>query len=62
MEKITPEELMKMANLSEEDMEKVFGGDGSEENDKAKINEECMHECLKSYVQLVKCLRKCRED
>ena len=62
MEKITKEELLEKLGLSElnsEELEKVFGGT---DIDTAKIDEECMHKCLKSFKDLYKCMKQCAID
>ena len=57
MEKISKEELLEklgFENLSSEDLEAVTGGENGrfEEIDEAKIDQECMKKCMKSFKNL----------
>ena len=49
----------KLHELTEEELEQVFGGT---DIDTAKIDEECMHKCLKSFKDLYKCMKQCAID
>ena len=66
MEKITPEELMKMANLSEEDMEKITGGGKtmhykcSDRVYKQRIN--CNRYCGNDDFDAIRCRAACEEE
>ena len=62
MENSAKEELLEKLGLSElnsEELEKVFGGT---DIDTTKIDEECMHKCLKSFKDLYKCMKQCAID
>ena len=67
MEKISKEELLEklgLQGLSDEDLEKVVGGeeDWSGEIDESKIDVECMKKCMKSFKDLYKCMKQCVID
>ena len=52
-------EKLGLSELNSEELEKVFGGT---DIDTTKIDEECMHKCLKSFKDLYKCMKQCAID